>query len=62
MKELKNKTEQDLKKLILEKKESLRLFRFGSAGAKAKNVKLGHNLKKEIARIMTELNIRKHAK
>ena len=62
MKELKNKTEQDLKKFIVEKREILRQFRFGSAGSKTKDVKAGHNLKKEIARIMTELNIRKHAK
>ncbi len=61
MKEYKNKTPQELNKLILEKKEILRHFRFGSAGAKAKNVKIGSTTKKEIARIMTELSIQRHA-
>lgn len=52
-KELKNKTEADLKKLLLEKKEALRVFRFGTTGSKTKNVKEGREIKKDIARIMT---------
>lgn len=62
MKELKNKTPQELTKLITEKKEVLRNFQFDSTGSKTKNVKLGHSTKKEIARIMTELSIRKNTK
>ena len=62
MKELKNKTEQDLVKLIAEKREAVRQFRFGSTGGKAKNVKFARATKKEVAQIMTELSIRKHAK
>ncbi len=62
MKEYKNKTQEDLNKLIKEKRETLRSFRFNSTGAKTKNVKLSHTIKKEIARIMTELSIQKHAK
>lgn len=62
MKEFKNKTPQELNKLIAEKRESLRLFRFDSTGGKNKNVKQSHNTKKEIARIMTELSIRKNTK
>ncbi|MEK7463825.1 MAG: 50S ribosomal protein L29 [Patescibacteria group bacterium] len=61
MKEYKNKTEQDLKKLIAEKREALRHFRFGSAGSKTKNVKIGKTTKKEIARIMTEMSLRAKA-
>lgn len=61
MKEYKNKTPQDLKKLIAEKRETLRHFRFGTAGAKSKNVKIGKTTKKEIARIMTELSLRAKA-
>ena len=60
MKELKNKTPQEITKLIAEKKEVLRHFRFGSAGAKTKNVKLTRTTKKEIARMMTELSLRKN--
>lgn len=62
MKEFKNKTPQELTKLIAEKREALREFHFGSTGSKTKNVKLGHTTKKEIARIMTELSIRKNTK
>lgn len=38
------------------KREALRVFRFGVAGGKIKNVKEGKSLKKEIARTMTALN------
>jgi ribosomal protein L29 len=62
MKELKNKTPQEIQKMIALKKEELRNFRFGSAGTKTKNVKLGKTTRKDIARMMTELSIRKHAK
>ena len=56
MKELINKTEKELKGLLTEKKEALRLFRFAMAGSKTKNLKEGAHLKKEIAQIMTLLN------
>lgn len=53
MKEFINKTNQELSKLATDKREALRVFRFGNAGAKSKNVKEGRNLRKDIARIMT---------
>ena len=58
-KEITNKPTADLTRLITEKREALRAFRFGSAGAKAKNVKEGRNLRKDIARIMTEMGKKK---
>ena len=58
-KEITNKPVADLTRLITEKREALRAFRFGSAGAKAKNVKEGRNLRKDIARIMTEMRRKK---
>ncbi|MBI1998788.1 MAG: 50S ribosomal protein L29 [Parcubacteria group bacterium] len=58
-KEIKNKQEDELKKLLLEKQKALRLFRFGVAGSKAKNVKEGRNLRKDIARILTETSSRR---
>lgn len=61
MKEYKNKTIEDLKKLINEKRASIRDFRFGSTGSKTKNVKLSATLRKDIARIMTELTLRRKA-
>ena len=57
-KELKTKESKELEKLLSEKRKLLRLFRFGIAGSKAKNVKEGRNLKKEIAQILTEINAR----
>ena len=56
--ELKKNENAELAKLLSEKRKALRLFRFGIAGSKAKNVKEGRNLKKEIARILTEINAR----
>ena len=52
----KDKSVQDLSKALYEQREVLRNFRFGTAGSKTRNVKEGMKAKKEIARIMTELN------
>jgi len=59
MKEITIKSPADLGKLLSEKREALRLFRFGAAGAKTKNVKEGRTLRKDIARIMTAMNAAK---
>lgn len=56
MNELKSKTPADLAKLVAEKREALRAFRFGGAGAKTKNVKEGRAIRKDIARILTAYN------
>jgi len=56
MKNIKNKTHADLAKMLGEKREILRVFCFGGAGAKTKNVKEGKAVKKDIARIMTAVN------
>jgi len=57
--EFKNKEKNELRKLLKDKKEALRNFRFGIAGSKTRNVKEGNALKKDIARIMTILNASK---
>jgi ribosomal protein L29 len=59
MSDLKKTTEKDLMKTIAEKRKALQVFRFGSSGSKTRNVKEGLNLRKEIARMLTELNSRK---
>lgn len=59
MKEIKSKTPAELHKLIADKREALRSFRFGGAGAKTKNVKEGRAIRKDIARLMTALNVKK---
>jgi ribosomal protein L29 len=56
MKEYQNKTKAELIKLIAEKRETLRLFRFGNTGSKSKNVKEGRNSRKDIARLMTAIS------
>lgn len=56
MKDLIKKTKEELKDLLLKKKEALRVFRFAMSGGKIKNLKEGASLKKEIAQIMTILN------
>jgi len=57
MKDLTNKSLKELVKLANEKRDALKEFRFGSAGAKAKNVKEGRNIRKDIARIMTAITL-----
>jgi ribosomal protein L29 len=52
---------QDLHKEIAEKREALRAFRFGSAGSRSRNVREGRTIRKDIARLMTEMNARKVA-
>ena len=58
MADLKNKSPKDLEKMLVEKREALRAFRFGISGSKTRNVKEGSALRKEIARLMTELRKR----
>ncbi len=56
MEDLNKKTVSELKQLLKDKQEALRLFRFALSGSKTRNLKEGLNLKKEIAQIMTILN------
>ncbi len=58
---LKNHTVEDLAKLAGEKREELRALRFNVAGSKNRNVNLGRTLRREIARALTELNVRHSA-
>ncbi len=57
-KELLSKSVEDLNKLLTEKREALRVFRFASTGAKSKNVKEGRAIRKDIARILTLTRIK----
>ena len=56
MKEITSKSASDLSRMLTEKREALRTFRFGSSGSKTKNVKEGKATRKDIARILTVLN------
>ena len=59
MKEISTKNEKDLVKELTEKREAIRAIRFNIAGSKTRNVKESKGLKKDVARILTELNSRK---
>ena len=51
--------EVELKKELISLKETLRVIHFKAEGSRSKNVKETAILKKQIARIMTELNSKK---
>lgn len=61
MQEFKNKTETDLNKILTEKREAVRKFRFDVAGSKIKNVREARTLRKDIARILTVLSNKREA-
>jgi len=55
------KSTADIVKEITSNREELRKIRFSTAGAGAKDVMKVRNTRKEIARLLTELNVRKVA-
>ncbi len=55
MKELKEKNEAELAKIVAEKREELRKLRFGVAGSTMRNVHAGKTLRREIAQVLTEI-------
>jgi len=59
MKEFKDKSISELEVLLSGKREALRVFRFEMSGSKIKNVKAGHGINKDIARILTEIRSQK---
>ena len=51
-----------MQKLVADKREALRVFRFEGAGSRTRNVREGRNLRREIAQILTELRKREIVK
>ena len=51
----------ELQKLVADKREVLRVSRFGGAGSRTRNVREGRTLRREIAQILTELRAREIA-
>ena len=51
----------ELQKQITDKREALRVFRFGGAGSRTRDVRAGRTLRQEIARALTELRARQIA-
>lgn len=56
---LKEKKIEELMKDLATRREELRGIRFNIAGSKARNVKQSKALRREVARILTEINRRK---
>lgn len=52
------KTE-DIEKELVDARETLSSFNFNLSGAKTKDVRAGRNTRRKIARILTELRLRK---
>ena len=61
MADLKNKEVAELQKLIADKREGLRVFRFGGAGSRTRDVRAGRTLRREVAQVLTELRARQIA-
>jgi len=55
----KDKSEEELKKILSEKRGALREFRFSMKGSRIRNTKEGAQLKKDIARILFFLGSKK---
>ena len=60
-KDIQKSSDKDLVTLVAEKREELRKFRFGTAGAGTRDVRAIRAARKEVARSLTELNVRKRA-
>ena len=58
MADISSKSVETLQAELTEKREALRVYRFGGAGSRSRNVRGGRELRKDIARILTELNSR----
>jgi ribosomal protein L29 len=58
MANLKDMKTEDILKEVMEKREALRAFRFGEAGTRTRNVREGRTLRKDIARLLTEVRAR----
>lgn len=59
IKDIKSMKGAEMAKALKELQAKLAAVRFGAAGSKSKNVKEIHNLKKDVARILTILNLKK---
>lgn len=58
MDDVKTQSTERLLVAVKEKREALRVFRFGGAGSRTRNVREGRNLRRDVAQILTELKAR----
>ena len=57
-KDIQKKDDKSLVEFVKEKREAVRSFRFSNSGSATRNVRQVREDKKEIARALTELNVR----
>lgn len=62
MADISSKSIEALQTELTSARESLRTFRYASAGSRTKNVREGRELRKQIARLLTEISARTIAK
>lgn len=55
---IKEKNDTDLATMLAEKREELRLFRFGTAGSATRDVRAVRKARRTVARILTEQKVR----
>jgi large subunit ribosomal protein L29 len=60
IKELRQKSKDDLNKILQDDREKVRQIRFDMSSGKVKNVREINKIKKDIARILTILNEKSH--
>ena len=58
MKEIKAKNDNELVAFLSEKREELRVSRFGTAGSKTRDVRASRKTRRNIARALTEMKLR----
>jgi len=58
MVDIKTQTTKDLQKAVTDNREALRVIRFGGAGSRSRNVRAGRMLRRETARVLTEIRAR----
>ena len=56
---LKGMKKDELKKKLIDLEENIRVLRFKAQGSKSKNVKESATLRKQVARVLTEINSKK---
>ena len=62
MADLKKQQTKELEKLLRKKRKELQEFRFAMAGSRTRTVKEARTLRRDIARILTEINTRQEEK
>jgi len=58
MADIKTQNSKDLQKAVADNREALRVIRFGGAGSRSRDVRASRMLRRETARVLTEIRAR----